>query len=103
MPVPVRSPHEHTHEGASQLLFLPRRGGFARSQGHDEVLPLRRLARLEGDRARNAVALVEHAEHRDALRHRGHPGLVEIPLGRVRGRGGFVRFLPSTATSRERA
>jgi len=90
-------------EGAGQLLDLPRRGRLAGAQPHDRVADPKRLARLHRQVALDAVALVEEADHRDALRHRsrsrrlaghrlGHvdgldlgSGLaVALPLGRAR-------------------
>jgi hypothetical protein len=58
------------HERTSQLLRLPRRGRFAGTQAHDHILPADRLPRTQRDVLDDAVALVEDAEHRDALRHR---------------------------------
>jgi len=57
-------------ECAGQLLLLPRRGALARAQPDDHVADADRLAGLELQVARGAVALVEQADHRLALRHR---------------------------------
>jgi hypothetical protein len=59
------------HECAGQPLRLPRRRGFAGTQPHDRVADPRRLAGLELQLLGDAVALVEEAEHRHALRHGG--------------------------------
>jgi hypothetical protein len=72
-------------EGAGQLLLFPRRGRFAGAQADDHVLPPRRLSGVKGDILHDAVALVEDADHRDALRHRCHAAL---PIG---GRGDLPR------------
>jgi hypothetical protein len=77
-------------EGAGQFLCFPRGGRLARAQPYDDVLPARRLAGVEHDVLDDAVALVEDAEHRDALRHRRHALLA---AGAARGRGGRGRIL----------
>ena len=58
------------NERAGELLCLPRRRGFTRAQTDDDVADAKRLAGLHGQFARQAVALVEQADHRDALGHR---------------------------------
>lgn len=63
--------HRQLHEGAGFGRILPRRGLFARAQPHDRTADARGLARLHLELADEAVALVEQAEHRDALVHRG--------------------------------
>jgi hypothetical protein len=67
-------------KGAGELLVFPRRGRLAGAQTHEDVLPSRRLTRSQRDVLNDAVALVEDAEHGDALRHRSYASLV--------GRGG---------------
>jgi hypothetical protein len=62
-------------EGASQFLDLPRRRRLAGPQADDHVLPPRRLTGVKRDVLDDAVALVEDAEHRDALRHWRHAAL----------------------------
>jgi hypothetical protein len=62
-------------ERTGQLFFFPRRRRLARAQPNDHVLPAHRLAGMKRDRLHDAVALVEHAEHCDALRHRRHAAL----------------------------
>jgi len=57
-------------ERAGIMLGLPRRGLFARAQPDDGVADSRRLAGLQRQVARLAVALVEQAEHGDAVLHR---------------------------------
>jgi hypothetical protein len=66
--------HVELDEGAGQLLDLPRGGGLAGAQADDDVADPHRMARLERQIARQAVALVEQADHRDPLRHRGRSG-----------------------------
>ena len=58
-------------EGAGELLLFPRSCRLAGAQTHDDVLPPDRLAGMERHVLDDAVALVEDAEHGDALRHRG--------------------------------
>jgi hypothetical protein len=58
-------------EGACELLLLPRRGDLASAQMDDEIADPHRLAGLESDIAGNAVALVQHSHHGDAIGHRG--------------------------------
>ncbi|AHE53071.1 hypothetical protein NX02_06705 [Sphingomonas sanxanigenens DSM 19645 = NX02] len=83
-------------EGAGQLLGLPRRGLLARAQADHRIADPHCLARLELDLARQAVALVEEADHRLALRHRRRlrrPGIaglrrfLDLDHGRRRGDG----------------
>jgi hypothetical protein len=76
VPFAVRLLHVDLHEGARQFLFFPRRRGFAGAQPHEQVLPAHRLAGVKRDVLGDAVALVEDAEHRDALRHGRDAGLV---------------------------
>ena len=61
-------------EGAGELLRLPRRGGLAGPEADHDVADAKRLAGLELDVARDAVALVEQADHRHPLRHRRGAG-----------------------------
>jgi hypothetical protein len=71
-------------EGAGELFRLPRRGGLARAQTNDHVLPAHRLPRLERHVLNDAVALVEDSEHRNPLRHRRDPTLARGRRRRVR-------------------
>jgi hypothetical protein len=80
-PALVRSLDVDLDEGAGELLFLPRSGRFARAKPHDHVLPARGLSGMQRDILHDAVALVEDAEDRDALRHRRDSALT----GRSRG------------------
>jgi hypothetical protein len=59
-------------EGAGQLFRFPRRGRFARTKPHGDVLPTRRLARVERDVADDPVAFVEDGEDGDPLGHWRH-------------------------------
>ncbi len=61
-------------EGARQRLHLPGRGRFAGAQPDDRISHPNRLAGLEGQRARDSVALVEKPDHCDPLRHWSGPG-----------------------------
>jgi len=72
------------HECACQLLVFPRRRRLARAEPDDHVLPTHRLTGMESNRLDDSVALVEHAEHRDSLRHRSHAALA------MRGRRGLL-------------
>jgi hypothetical protein len=90
------------HERAGQFLFLPGGGGFACPQAHHQVLPPRRLARVQGNVADDAVALVEHAEDGDALRHWRNACLVAAGGSRApRGRRRPVLLLPAAAARGE--
>jgi hypothetical protein len=70
LPLAVRTPHVDLDEGAGQRLRFPRCGGFACAKANDDVLPTSRLTGSQGNVADDPVALVEDAEHRDALGHR---------------------------------
>ena len=73
-------------EGAGQLLDFPRRRRLAGAQPHDDVADPLRLAGLQRQVALDAVALVEQADHGDALRHRRGAGrLARNRLGDVDG------------------
>jgi hypothetical protein len=74
-PVLVGLLHVELDERAGQLLFLPRSSGLAGPQAHDHVFPAYRLPGVKRDVLDDAVALVEYAEHRDALRHRRYAAL----------------------------
>lgn len=63
--------HRQLDEGAGFGRIFPRRGLFARAQPHDDAADARGLAGLHLQIADKSVALVEQAEHRDALVHRG--------------------------------
>ncbi|KZE10926.1 hypothetical protein AVT10_06130 [Sphingomonas hankookensis] len=56
------------------MLLLPGRGAFACAQADDHVADARRLSGLQREVAGFAVALVEQADHRDALGHRRGTG-----------------------------
>jgi len=60
-PAAVGLLHVQLDERPGQPLILPRRTGFAGAQADDRVLDLERLARLQGQIADDAVALVEKA------------------------------------------
>ena len=83
LPAAVGALHVELHEGAGQLLKLPRRRRLAGAQPHHGILDAHRLPRLQPDVAHDAVALVEQAEDRDSLGHRRHSGLVGREAGRL--------------------
>jgi hypothetical protein len=61
-------------EGAGEPLRLPRSRRLAGAQPDDGVADPDRLAGLQRQVLRQAVALVEEAQHRDALAHRRRTG-----------------------------
>jgi hypothetical protein len=67
--------HVDLDKCTGQLLFFPRRGCFAGAQPHDHVFPPRRLTGVERNILNDAIALVEDADDRDALRHRRNAAL----------------------------
>jgi len=83
------------HEGAGLLRQFPRRGALAGGDAHDDRADLARLAGLEAQFLGNVVALVEEADHRDALVHRSRAGRPGRSSGGVslRGGGGRARLV----------
>jgi hypothetical protein len=81
-PLVVAAAHVELHKGAGELFLLPRRGPLTGAQADDRVADAHRLARLDRHVAADAIALVEEADHRAALRHRGAAGIDRggIPL-----------------------
>jgi hypothetical protein len=79
--------HVELDEGAGQLLFFPRGSLLAGAQADDCVLPSHRLARPKGHVLDDSVALVENAEHGDALRHGGYSALPRRRRARLGTRG----------------
>jgi hypothetical protein len=75
-PILVGPLHVDLDEGAGQLLVFPRRRRLAGAQADDDVLHADGLAGLQRQVADDAVALVEQAEHGNALGHRRHAGLL---------------------------
>ncbi|GLT01926.1 hypothetical protein GCM10007897_33280 [Sphingobium jiangsuense] len=75
--VVLRGADVELDEGADLLLLLPRRGCLARAQADDRVAHAQRLAGLHLEVARQAVALVEQADHGHALLHRGRAGGID--------------------------
>jgi hypothetical protein len=71
---PLRVADVELDEGSGQRLDLPGRAGFAGSEADDDIAGADRLSGLERQLARDAVALVEQADHRRAFRHRGRSG-----------------------------
>jgi hypothetical protein len=87
-------------EGAGQLFGFPWRGRFTCPQADRDILDPHRLAGLQRQVADNAVALVEQADHRDALGHRRHPWLVGRSARHVDRDGLILCFVcPISATA----
>jgi len=84
LPAAIGLLHVQLDKRSRQPLIFPRRAGFAGAQADDRVLDLQGLARLQGQVADDAVALVEKAQHRDSLGHRRHAN----DRGRARNIGG---------------
>jgi hypothetical protein len=103
LPPPLRAAHAKLHESAGQLLDLPGRRRLAGPQAHGRVADPDRLARPQGEIARDAVALVEEAEDGDPLGHgRGAGRDGRHGLGDVDG-AGLARRLALGAGSDVRA
>jgi hypothetical protein len=100
LPALVRLLHVELDECAGQLLVFPRRRRFARAQPHDDVFPPDRLPGVERDILDDAVALVEDAKHRDALRHRRHSAFAVRGRGDLPGHGQFRVLLLTTLAAR---
>ena len=75
VPAPVGLLNIDLNKGARQFLLFPRSGRFTSAEAHDHVLPTNRLARVKRDILNDAVALVENAQNRGALRHGCDPAL----------------------------
>jgi hypothetical protein len=102
-PILVRPLHVDLDEGARQLLAFPRRRRLAGAQADDDVLDADRLPRLQSQILDDAVALVEQAEHGDALGHRRHARLVGGRLGNLDGDGiAFRRLVIALAAAGKR-
>ncbi|GAA0756579.1 hypothetical protein GCM10009076_04450 [Erythrobacter ramosus] len=71
------------HEGRSLLRHFPWRGALASGDADDHRADLAAFAGLQLDLFGDIVALVEEAEHRDALVHRGRAVIIDR-----RGRAG---------------
>jgi hypothetical protein len=108
LPASLRVSDVELDERAGQLLHLPCRGRLARPQSHDRVADPDRLARLQRQLARDAVALVEQAEDGDALGHRSRPrrdggdGLRNIDRLRLSRRLRVRRLLARAAAAARR-
>jgi hypothetical protein len=87
LPLLVRLLHVELHERAGELLVLPRRGRFARTQAHDRIFPAHRLTGMKRDVLDDAVALVEDPQNSDALRHWSHAPLAVRRRRGLLGRG----------------
>ena len=68
--------HVHLHEGSGQLFGFPRSGRLAGPKTHGDVVDPHRLPGFQSQVPNDAVALVEQAEDRDALRHRSYAGKI---------------------------
>jgi len=77
------------HESAGFLRQLPGRGALAGRQADDHWADAARLAGLQEDVFGDIVALVEQADRRHPLRHRGRAGRVD--LARCAGRVALAR------------
>jgi hypothetical protein len=75
-PLAVTSLDVELEEGAGQLFLFPRRSSLAGPKADDRILQPDRLAGPHGEVANDPVALVEHSDHRLALRHRSDSGLI---------------------------
>jgi hypothetical protein len=99
LPAALRIADVELDEGPGQRLHLPGRGRLAGAQPDDRVPDPDRLAGLEGDRPRNAVALVEQPDDGHPLRHRSGPrrdgghGLRDVDGPRLPDRLGVARRL----------
>lgn len=69
MPALVRPLDVKLHEGAGQLLVLPRRGRLARTEAHDRIVHPDGLPRLQREIANDAIALVQQPEDGDSIGH----------------------------------
>jgi hypothetical protein len=77
--------HVELEEGSGQLLFLPWSGPLAGAQPYDCILDPNRLAGPHRQVADDPVALVQQADDREPLGHRGDPRLVRNLHRRLRG------------------
>jgi hypothetical protein len=74
LPPALRIANVELDERPGQRLHLPRRRRLAGAKPEYRIPHPHGLAGREGDRSRYSVALVEKADHRDPLRHRGGSG-----------------------------
>ena len=99
--------HVDLHEGSGQLLRLVRRGRLAGTQANDDVIVAHRLSRPKRQIARDAVALVDKADHRNSLGHRSRSGRkrirrspnrlrLDLPVGR-----GLILVAPAAGGERK--
>ncbi|HWK37151.1 MAG TPA: hypothetical protein VNR91_12910 [Sphingomonas sp.] len=87
-------------------MLFPWGGHLASAQPHDRIANANRLPRPHRQVAAGAVALVEEADHRDALRHRGFAAIDRRDLldrRRRRGRRGTRRWRGGVRGARRRA
>jgi hypothetical protein len=96
-PALVRLLQVDLKERPGQLFLFPRSGRLARAEANDHVLPPGRLAGMKRDVLDDPVALVEDADDRDPLRHRGHAALPRRSRGRLTAgrRGVLLTALPA--------
>jgi hypothetical protein len=103
VPPPVRLLHIDLDESAGQLLLFPGSRRLAGAQPHDHIFPPDRLAGMQRNRLHDAIALVEDAEHRDALRHGRHAALPSRGRGNLsRTWSGCILLLPALAAGGKR-
>ena len=76
MPAGIGLLHIQLDERPRQLLAFPRCRRLAGAEADDRIVHADRLTGLHADIAGDAIALVEEAEHRDPLGHRGHADLL---------------------------
>ncbi|NIJ39154.1 hypothetical protein FHR22_003888 [Sphingopyxis panaciterrae] len=94
--------HRQLDEGAGFRRVFPWRGRLARAQAHDSAANARRIAGLHLEIANQAVALVEQAEHRDAVGHRGRALDSADFLRHAFGFGDLRRLLAAARLGRRR-
>jgi hypothetical protein len=75
LPLLVGLQHVELDERPGILVLFPRCGVLARPQPNDDVANSSRLAGLHRHVACLAVTLVEQAQHRNSLCHRGRAGI----------------------------
>jgi len=80
--------HDDLDERAGLGRLLPRCGSLAGGEPHDHVADAARFAGFHLEVAGDVVALVEQAEHRDAVFHRGADGALRGDL--LAGAGEFL-------------
>ena len=99
----VRLLHIDLNKGAGQFLLFPWSRRLTSAKAHDDILPANRLAGVKRDILNNAVAFVENAENRAALRHRSNASLAIGGCGSLASASqGSILFGSSLAARGER-